>query len=73
MDPLDLTGLKCPLPALATRKALRRLPAGGTLVVVATDPLAGIDIPNAAREEGCGVDDQDMVDGAFRFTLSRRA
>jgi tRNA 2-thiouridine synthesizing protein A len=49
---IDLRGLKCPLPALRTRKALSRLPAGATIVVECTDPLAEIDIPNLVRETG---------------------
>ena len=49
---LDLRGLKCPLPVLRTRKALRRLPPGGEIVVLSTDPLAGLDIPHMAAEDG---------------------
>jgi tRNA 2-thiouridine synthesizing protein A len=49
---LDLSGLKCPLPALKTRKALKPLRPGECLEVHCTDPLAVIDIPNLARESG---------------------
>jgi tRNA 2-thiouridine synthesizing protein A len=49
---LNLRGLKCPLPALKTRKALTRLAAGDEIVVECTDPLAGVDIPNLLRETG---------------------
>lgn len=49
---IDLRGLKCPLPALRTRKALLSLQAGAALVVECTDPLAVIDIPNLVRETG---------------------
>jgi tRNA 2-thiouridine synthesizing protein A len=49
---LDLAGLRCPLPALKTRKALTRLESGDLLVVECTDPLAAIDIPNLLRETG---------------------
>jgi tRNA 2-thiouridine synthesizing protein A len=49
---LDLGGLKCPLPALKTRKALTRLQPGDELVVECTDPLSSIDIPNLLRETG---------------------
>ncbi|MDF2119607.1 sulfurtransferase TusA family protein [Roseiarcaceae bacterium H3SJ34-1] len=49
---LDLTGLKCPLPALRTRKALRTLAPGAQIEVVCTDPMATIDIPNMVRETG---------------------
>jgi tRNA 2-thiouridine synthesizing protein A len=43
---LDLSGLKCPLPALKTRKALKTLMPGDRLEVRCTDPLAVIDIPH---------------------------
>jgi tRNA 2-thiouridine synthesizing protein A len=49
---VDAIGLNCPMPVLLARKALARLPAGGRLTVVATDPLAGLDIPNLVREDG---------------------
>ena len=49
---LDLTGLKCPLPALKTRKALKPLRPGEYLEVCCTDPLSLIDIPNLVRETG---------------------
>jgi len=49
---LDLTGLKCPLPALKTRKALKSVKVGDFLEVRCTDPLSVIDIPNLVRETG---------------------
>jgi tRNA 2-thiouridine synthesizing protein A len=49
---LDLTGLKCPLPALKTRKALSGIGPGERLEVRCTDPLASIDIPNLISETG---------------------
>jgi tRNA 2-thiouridine synthesizing protein A len=52
MNELDLSGLKCPLPVLRTRKALRALGSGDRLLVICTDPLASIDVPNLIRETG---------------------
>ncbi len=52
MDVLDLSGLKCPLPVLRTRKALRAMD-DGMLEVHCTDALAVIDIPNLLREMDC--------------------
>lgn len=49
---LDLRGLKCPLPALRTRKALARAAPGTVLTVTCTDPLAAIDIPHLVNETG---------------------
>ena len=40
---LDARGLKCPLPVLKARKALRDVPIGETLTVLATDPGAPAD------------------------------
>jgi tRNA 2-thiouridine synthesizing protein A len=37
---LDCKGLKCPLPVLKARKAMKALPTGGVLRVLATDPGA---------------------------------
>ena len=52
---VDAIGLKCPLPALLTRRALAQMQPGEVLAVSASDPLAGIDIPNAAREAGASL------------------
>ena len=49
---LNLRGLKCPLPALRTRKALTGMAKGAVLVVECTDPLASIDIPNLLNQTG---------------------
>jgi tRNA 2-thiouridine synthesizing protein A len=49
---LDLKGLKCPLPALRLRKALKSMAPGDDVEVLCTDPLARIDIPNLLRETG---------------------
>ena len=49
---LDLKGLKCPLPALRTAKALTRLEVGAELEIICTDPMAQIDIPHLVQTEG---------------------
>lgn len=54
--PLDLRGLKCPLPVLRVRKALSRAGAGTLFVVQCTDPMAAIDIPNLMRETGDAIE-----------------
>lgn len=70
---LDLAGLKCPLPVLRTRKALRTMPAGGLLRVICTDPLACLDIPNLVREEGDTLEAADRIGPAMRFSIRRGA
>ncbi len=50
-DTLDLKGLKCPLPALFTKRALRRAPQGTQIEIETDDPLAPIDVPHMCRQE----------------------
>jgi tRNA 2-thiouridine synthesizing protein A len=70
---LDLKGLKCPLPALKTRKALKAVLPGDELEVVCTDPMAAIDIPNLVRETGDAVVRQESADGILTFVIRRAA
>jgi len=49
---LNLRGLKCPLPALRTRKALSQAQPGDIFIVECTDPLTAIDIPNLLNQTG---------------------
>ena len=66
---LDLRGLRCPLPVLRTRKALRGLAPGAVLIVDCTDPLAGIDIPHMLRERGDELLGTTQVGGGITFTI----
>jgi tRNA 2-thiouridine synthesizing protein A len=68
---LDLKGLKCPLPALKARKALKSVPPGGELEVLCTDPMAAIDIPNLVRETGDEVVRQAANDGVLSFVIRK--
>lgn len=49
---LDVRGLRCPLPVLRARKAMRDVPPGGTLTVLVTDPAAVIDFPHFCHQTG---------------------
>jgi tRNA 2-thiouridine synthesizing protein A len=68
---LDLRGLKCPLPALKTRKALAGLPPGSVLVVECTDPLSAIDIPNLLNETRDVLEAQKETHGALVFRIRK--
>ena len=68
---LDLTGLKCPLPALKTRKALKSVKAGERLEVHCTDPLSVIDIPNLIRETGDKVEITDRSESRIVFLIEK--
>jgi tRNA 2-thiouridine synthesizing protein A len=68
---LDLAGLKCPLPALKTRKALKSITPGDFLEVHCTDPLSVIDIPNLIRETGDKVDISERSDSRIVFLIEK--
>jgi tRNA 2-thiouridine synthesizing protein A len=71
MTKLDLTGLKCPLPVLKTRKALKGLMAGDRLEVHCTDPLSVIDIPNLIRETGDRVEIIERAEKRIVFMIEK--
>jgi tRNA 2-thiouridine synthesizing protein A len=71
-EPLDLSGLKCPLPALMARRALAKMAAGETLTVVATDPLAVVDIPHMCGEEGHELETVSREEGRTIFRIRRK-
>lgn len=73
MDPLDLRGLKCPLPALYAKRALKRAEAGVVLEVVTDDPMAPIDIPHMCAQEGFDVLGAEKEASVARFRLCRPA
>lgn len=68
---LDLTGLKCPLPALKTRKALTKLNPGDRLEVHCTDPLAIIDIPNLINQTGDRVEVTQHAERRIVFMIEK--
>lgn len=68
---INLRGLKCPLPALRTRKILSSLAAGDLIVVECTDPLAAIDIPNLLRQTGDALESSANADGLLTFRIRK--
>jgi tRNA 2-thiouridine synthesizing protein A len=67
---LDATGLLCPLPVLKARRALKNVPAGGILEVLATDPGATKDFEHFCRATGCNlIEASEQPGGVLRFRL----
>jgi tRNA 2-thiouridine synthesizing protein A len=71
--PLNLRGLKCPLPALRVRKALKGAAAGTLFVVECTDPMAAIDIPNLMRETGDAIEHHGQEGELLVFHIRKAA
>jgi len=68
---LDLKGLKCPLPALHTRRALERAASGTRFEVTCTDPMSVIDIPHMVRQTGNVLEAQEAPGGIFLFHIRK--
>jgi tRNA 2-thiouridine synthesizing protein A len=69
---LDVQGLSCPLPVLKANKALRGLPPGAELVVLATDPAAAKDFPAYCAETGHALLAATEAEGVWRFVLRKK-
>ena len=67
---IDARGLACPLPALKARRALAGVAPGDTLVVLATDPEAPVDVGAVAAEGGHGFRAERDGDG-WRLTVTK--
>jgi tRNA 2-thiouridine synthesizing protein A len=52
MTEIDATGLHCPMPVLRLQKALRGLDSGARLVLLASDPMAAVDVPHFLNQHG---------------------
>ena len=49
---IDARGHRCPVPSLRLRKAMEGACAGARWTLLATDPMARIDIPLYCRQKG---------------------
>lgn len=68
---LDLTGLKCPLPVLKTRKALMTLAIGARLEVRCTDPMSLVDIPVLLQQTGDRLESSTRSDAMIVFVIEK--
>lgn len=68
---LDARGLRCPLPVLKARHAIKALGRGEVLLVIADDPVAPIDIANWCREDGHALLTTVASDAAVTFYLRK--
>ena len=68
---LDLKGLNCPLPVMKTKKALKDIPAGTTLEVLATDPGSVEDFKAFCETTGNELIESTQNGDTFRFLIKR--
>jgi tRNA 2-thiouridine synthesizing protein A len=70
---LDVKGLNCPLPILKAKKALKDMPAGATLQVLATDPGAVKDFEAFCRATGNELLESTVEGKVYSFVIKRTA
>ena len=68
---LDAKGLNCPLPILRARKALKEVPLGETLKILATDPGSVKDFEAFCRSTGNQLVESKVEDGVYSFLIKR--
>jgi len=70
---LDAKGLKCPLPVLRARKAMKDVPPGGLLQVLATDPGAPKDFIHFCETTGNELVENRQDGDVYILTIKRAA
>jgi len=66
---LDARGLKCPLPVLLAKKALKAAPKGSLLQILATDRGVDADFVDLCELTGAVLIESSFADGVYRFIL----
>jgi tRNA 2-thiouridine synthesizing protein A len=70
---LDARGLNCPMPILKAQRALRALPPGAALRVLATDPVSVEDFPDFCRSAGHELVESRQDGATYSFVIKRGA
>jgi tRNA 2-thiouridine synthesizing protein A len=68
---LDTKGLKCPLPVLKTRRAMKQVAPGGLLEVHATDPDSVKDMQAFCETTGDELLESRDEGGAYVFLIKK--
>lgn len=70
---VDARGLNCPMPILRAKKALKEIPVGGALEVLATDPGSLSDFDAFAKQTGDELVSAERLETHFRYVIIRRS
>ena len=73
MTTVDARGLACPLPLAMAKRRMAEIEGGATLVVLATDPEATIDLAAWAAEDGHSYSEAAGDGGWTEHTLVKGA
>jgi tRNA 2-thiouridine synthesizing protein A len=68
---IDVRGLKCPLPVLKAARRMAPHPVGTRFLVLATDPMAAIDVPHFCTENGHALLANGQEGDEMRFEIRK--
>ena len=69
---VDARGLSCPMPIVKTAQAIRVLPSGALLELLATDPGSVRDVEAWSRTTGHELVEHSIDGGTYRFVIRRK-
>ena len=72
LQQVDARGLSCPMPIVKTAQAMKTLPSGRLIEVLATDPGSVKDFAAWSRTTGTELIEMSVDDGVYRFVLRRK-
>lgn len=70
---VDARGHRCPVPSLKLQKALQAAAPGSQVTLLATDPMARIDVPFLIDQIGGQVITIEQTDGVLTITVAAPA
>lgn len=70
---VDARGHHCPVPSLRLRRALETSSVGDQVRLLATDPMARIDVPHLAASVGANVLEVGEDNGVLSFLVEKLA
>jgi tRNA 2-thiouridine synthesizing protein A len=72
LQQVDARGLSCPMPIVKTAQAMKSIPSGSLIEVLATDPGSVKDFAAWSRTTGNELVEQSVDEGVYRFVLRRK-
>jgi tRNA 2-thiouridine synthesizing protein A len=69
---VDAHGLSCPMPIVKTAQAIRSMPSGALLELLATDPGSVKDVEAWSKTTGNELVEQSVDGGIYRFVVRRK-
>jgi tRNA 2-thiouridine synthesizing protein A len=69
---IDARGLSCPMPIVKTAQAVKLLPSGAVVELIATDPGSIKDVAAWCRATGNELIEQTSDGAVYRFVIRRK-